>query len=76
MEIKDTFLDNDTAYIVMEFLEGETLKEKITREGKLPPEETLPILKSVLKTLQEVHKGDITIGILHRIISFCAAMDR
>ena len=65
VEIKDTFLDNDTAYIVMEFLEGETLKEKITREGKLPPEETLPIIKSVLKTLQEVHKGDI----IHRDIA-------
>ena len=65
VEIKDTFLDNDTAYIVMEFLEGETLKERITREGKLSPEETLPIIKSVLKTLQEVHKGDI----IHRDIA-------
>lgn len=65
VEIHDTFLDNETAYIVMEFLEGETLKERILREGRIAPQETLPIIKSVLTTLEEVHKGEI----IHRDIA-------
>ena len=65
VEIWDTFTDNATAYIVMEFLEGETLKEKINREGKLTVEESLLITKSILKTLEEVHKGEI----IHRDIA-------
>ena len=65
VEIRDTFRENNTAYIVMEYLEGETLKERIGREGKIPPEEAIEITKNVLGTLEQVHKGDI----IHRDIS-------
>lgn len=65
VEIKDTFTDNDTAYIVMEFLEGETLKERLAREGRFGPDEALPIIKTVLQTLEEVHKENI----IHRDIA-------
>lgn len=65
VEIKDTFQDNNTSYIVMEYLEGETLKERIEREKKLDVEETLTIVKSILTTLEQVHKGEI----IHRDIA-------
>lgn len=65
VEIKDTFRENDTAYIVMEFLEGETLKARLEREKKLSPEEAIPIIKEILMTLEKVHEGNI----IHRDIS-------
>lgn len=65
VEIKDTFRENGTAYIVMEFLEGETLKERIIREGRIAPDESLEIIKRVLETLELVHKENI----IHRDIS-------
>ena len=65
VRINDSFNENNTAYIVMEYLDGETLKEKIEREGKLSLEESLNIIMPILEALKEVHKE----GILHRDIS-------
>lgn len=65
VEIKDTFRENNTSYIVMEYLEGETLRQRIEREGKINVDDTLTIIRSVLKALEEVHKGDI----IHRDIA-------
>lgn len=65
VEIFDTFQDNKTGYIVMEFLEGQTLKERIKRDGKIPVDEALEITESILTTLEQVHKGEI----IHRDIA-------
>ena len=65
VRIFDSFTANHTAYIVMEYLEGETLKEKLAREGKMPVDEALNLMMPVIKALSEVHKE----GILHRDIS-------
>ena len=65
VSIHDSFTANKTAYIVMEYLEGETLKEKLKREGKLSVEDSLNIIMPVLSALKQVHKE----GILHRDIS-------
>ncbi|MBE5954094.1 MAG: PASTA domain-containing protein [Lachnospiraceae bacterium] len=63
--IYDSFQENKTAYIVMEYLEGETLSSKLDREGKLSLEDSINLMKPVLSALKEVHKE----GILHRDIS-------
>lgn len=65
VDIHDTFQANNTAYIIMEYIDGETLKERLEREGKIPYEEALKIMKPVVEALKEVHKE----GILHRDIS-------
>lgn len=65
VDIHDSFQANHTAYIIMEYLDGETLKEKLEREGKIPLDEALNIMMPVLDALKEVHK----VGILHRDIS-------
>ena len=38
----DFFEENNTAYIVMEYLDGETLKSRLDRQGKIAVEEALP----------------------------------
>ncbi|MCM1286992.1 MAG: PASTA domain-containing protein [Clostridium sp.] len=65
VRIFDSFTANHTAYIVMEYLEGETLKDKLEKEGKIPVDEALNLMMPIIKALGEVHKE----GILHRDIS-------
>ncbi len=65
VNVYDCFKENGTAYIVMEVLKGENVKEKITREGPLSFDEALAIMTPVLKTLGAVHKT----GLIHRDIS-------
>ncbi|MBV8393025.1 MAG: protein kinase [Alphaproteobacteria bacterium] len=55
---------NGTAYIVMELLSGETLEDRLARQGKLSPEEVDRILWPLLDGLAQVHEA----GFLHRDI--------
>lgn len=63
--IQDFFEENNTAYIVMELLEGETLKDKLQRDGVMKVEEALPIILAVISALKAVHAK----GIIHRDIA-------
>jgi len=65
VSVFDTFMENNTAYIVMEYLEGETLKKMLEREGKMTIEAALDMMLPIISALKEVHKK----GILHRDIS-------
>lgn len=65
VKIYNSFEENRTAYIVMEFLEGETLSERLKREGKLSEADALNIMLPILQALDEVHHQ----GILHRDIA-------
>jgi serine/threonine protein kinase len=55
---------NGTAYIVMELLHGETLEDRITRDGKLGADDVERILWPLLDGLEQVHNA----GFLHRDI--------
>lgn len=64
--VKDFFEENNTAYIVMEYLEGQTLKEYLNRQGgKLPVGRALQALEPVMVSMSQVHRA----GIIHRDIS-------
>lgn len=65
VKIFDSFFDNDTAYIIMEYLDGETLTERLEREKTIPEDEAVEMLWPVMKSLQAVHQE----GILHRDIA-------
>lgn len=66
INVYDFFEENDTAYIVMEFLDGVTYKEYIKENGgKVSPEKALEITDAVMNALEEVHNNNI----LHRDIS-------
>jgi len=66
VSVKDYFLENGTAYITMEFIDGQTLKEYVANMGgKLIAAQVFDLMKPVMSSLAEVHKA----GIIHRDIS-------
>lgn len=65
VDIYDCFIENDTGYIIMEFLEGVTVKEMLKEKHHIPVEEAKQIVISVLKGLSVVHRE----GIIHRDIA-------
>ena len=65
VRVMDFFSANNTAYLVMEFLEGETLKELVARRGPIPAEELLDLMRPVAAAVGTMHQA----GILHRDIS-------
>jgi serine/threonine protein kinase len=53
---------DDTVFIAMELLRGESLHERLRRVGKLPPEPALEICRQIASVLQAAHQA----GIVHR----------
>ncbi|HEX5818467.1 MAG TPA: protein kinase [Gemmatimonadales bacterium] len=51
-------------YYVMPLVEGESLRERLVREGRLPPDEALRLAREVAEALAYAHKR----GIVHRDI--------
>ena len=49
-------------FIAMELLAGETLRQRLNRDGRLPPHEVVGIAAQVGASLQEAHEA----GVLHR----------
>lgn len=67
VHIYDCFMENDTGYIIMEYVEGTTVKEmlKASPTGTLSYEETKKIIVPVLRGLSVIHKQ----GLIHRDIA-------
>src|SRR5271163_1171289 len=59
--LHDIGSENGTDFLVMEFLEGESLNEKLKR-GPLPTEELLKIAIQLADALEKAHRA----GIIHR----------
>ena len=51
-----------TSYLVMELVSGETLAERVKRDGAVPVEEALTIAKQIAEALEAAHEK----GIIHR----------
>ena len=63
--VNSVFIQNETAYIVMDFIEGETLLKKLQREGPMDYGTCVSLMTPIMQALSEVHKH----GIIHRDIS-------
>ncbi len=59
---EDGHLPDGTSYLVMERLHGESLAERLRREGAISPEELLPLALQLCDALGAVHAA----GIVHR----------
>ena len=53
--ILDIFEENNTAYLVMEYIEGESLKDKIMRLGKLDEHTTMKYANQICSALTKIH---------------------
>lgn len=65
VSVLDTFEENDTAYIVMEYVDGVTLREHIKGSGKMKAEDAVKLFYPVMDALAKLHAA----GIIHRDIS-------
>lgn len=63
--VRDCFFENNTAYIVMEFLEGESLSRYLREHGPMPFAQALALLDPVMAALEGIHAK----GLIHRDIS-------
>ncbi|MCD8196207.1 MAG: serine/threonine protein kinase [Lachnospiraceae bacterium] len=63
--VHDFFTENNTAYIVMEFLEGISLSQQLKDKGTMSFDEVFLMLKPVMEALDRVHRQ----GLIHRDIS-------
>lgn len=64
VEVMDYFEENNTAYIVMEFAEGETLNSYIIRNGKMSGREAVELTLPLISSLSKIHSQNI----IHRDI--------
>lgn len=66
VEVKDYFRDNNTIYIVMEYIEGVNLRDYLNQNGgRLQVAMAKRMMRPVIESLMQVHNA----GMIHRDIS-------
>ena len=65
VRVRELFQENDTAYIVMDFVEGETLKARLKRSGPMSWDQAKEIFQPAIRAMEQVHKA----GLIHRDLS-------
>lgn len=65
VSVRDFFYANNTAYIVMGYVDGISVKEYVEKNGPIEGEKFLWMLEPVIQSLAKVHQT----GVLHRDIS-------
>jgi serine/threonine protein kinase len=62
VDIFDHGVHEDTPYIVMELLEGETLSARLKAKKKLPPDEVVALVGQIGRAIAKAHAA----GVIHR----------
>lgn len=63
--VRDFFQENGTAYIVMEYIDGISIKEYVQTKGAISAENVLQLMKPVLQSLYAIHGRNL----IHRDLS-------
>ena len=63
--IQENFSENNTEYIVMKLLEGESMMHYTKMHGKIHPQKLFPMIEQVLFAVEQTHEC----GFIHRDIS-------
>jgi len=64
VKVLDVFRENNTAYLIMEYLDGENLAEYVYKNGKLDEKTAIDIMIKICEAVEVVHKQKI----IHRDI--------
>lgn len=65
VSVYDLFEENDTIYLVMEYIDGLTLSRYIQENGPLTFPETAELMAPIIRSLSKIHEK----GLIHRDIS-------
>lgn len=65
VHVQELFEDNQTAYIVMNYIPGENLEKRVKRTGPLSWKQVQELLLPVAQVMQKVHDA----GLVHRDLS-------
>ena len=65
VHVHDLFQENDTAYIVMDFVAGETLMSRLKKNGPLSWQDAQAIFFPVIRAMEQVHEASL----VHRDLS-------
>lgn len=65
VNVRDFFEENQKTYIVMEYLDGVTLKEYLEKNGTLSMKQALDLLVPIMDVLEKIHRA----GAIHRDVS-------
>ena len=65
VRVRESFLENNTAYIVMDYMEGQTLLSVLKEKGPMPWEQARDIFLPAISAMEKVHRE----GIVHRDLS-------
>lgn len=64
VNLLDVGMDGENRFLIMEYVQGKTLKEVIQEKGRIPPAAAAQITIRILSALQHAHQN----GIIHRDI--------
>lgn len=65
VNVYDYFEENNTAYIIMEYIDGILLQDYLEEHGKLEPEQAVSIINHIIEPVKKIHAQ----GIIHRDLS-------
>lgn len=65
LSLYHVFEENNTAYYVMEYLDGLDLNKILKRTGPMAWPQLMPIIKDMMDALEQLHK----VGLIHRDVS-------
>ena len=65
VKVLDYFEANNSAYLVMEYLDGPSLKDHVEKQGKLPAQAFLKQMKPLMADMEKMHRR----GVVHRDIA-------